>query len=524
VGDFTLQKRDLPLAKVELELAQHLANLRRVAPDSAKFVAQRMFGDTMVQGVGNKLAYADFAGRTRPGGVHVMVDGNDFGAINKQWGQSTGDDAIKAMGGALSRASRANRGKLFRVGGDEFRAHFDTPEQAHAFSRHARKELEALPPVQGVHHHSVSIGIAADPHGAEHALIAAKNAKKAAGYAPGHALTHAHSLLPGAAGPVPVVPRMPEVPVRPAAAAASPVQGPAFQAPLARSEFPELAEARLRKAQGDMLAKMSLIHTGPQPMPVWRVEDEDGHGPYRSGVMDGESFDDVRRPHPNGDFTPEEAKRNWTGEARYGFLAPEHAEAWFGPERLSALRARGFVIRRVMAQKVWNSKSGKQVMFEPHGGEPVSVPAPQVAAPPPRVSPKQTVRPAAPPPVAKSEPQVIVVQQPSPPANPYADMQDMAREELRAALKDMVEPLVKAIEVATSRPPAAAPEPSIIPVVVDTQVDKVAEAVVRSLAPVLQSLGRPRISGVEMVRDAEGRVVGMKPIEAPAAAAEPEKK
>jgi hypothetical protein len=115
-------------------------------------------------------------------------------------------------------------------------------------------------------------------------------------------------------------------------------------------------------------------------------------------------------------------------------------------------------------------------------------------------------------------PQVVVVQQPAAPAaplNPYADMQEMAREELRATLKDMVEPLVKAIEVATARPPAPAPEPSIIPVVVDTQADKVAEAVMKSLAPVLQNLGRPRLSGVEMVRDAEGRVIGMKPIEAP---------
>src|ERR1035437_7513847 len=97
MADFDIKKRLLPLSKVEPELAQHLAYLRRVAPESAKYLAQRLFGDSMVPGVGNKLAYEDFVGRQKPGGVHVMVDGNDFGSINKRFGQSTGDEAIKAM-------------------------------------------------------------------------------------------------------------------------------------------------------------------------------------------------------------------------------------------------------------------------------------------------------------------------------------------------------------------------------------------------------------------------------------------
>lgn len=386
MADFSLQKRLQPLSKVEPELAQHLAYLRRVAPDSAQYLAQRLFGDTMIPGVGNKLAFDDFVGRQRPG-VHVMVDANDFGAINKQWGQSTGDDAIKAMGGALSRASRSNRGKLFRVGGDEFRAHFDTPEQAHSFARQAHKELEDLPPVKGQHHHSVSIGFGQDPDQAEQALIEAKRAKQQAGYAPGHALTHAHSLLPGAAGAVAVTPRQPEVPIAPRPHAPSPVQGPAFQRPIAKMEMPELAQARLRKAEAELLQKMALIHSGPGPMPIWRIENEKGEGPYTgrvgvsgypypkepvvegSGTLGSPEDIDQRRPVPSNDFTFDEHAmlgRGHNKNLKFGFMSPEHAQTWFGNEALNLFRQKGFVLRQVPAQKVWRSNSGRQVMFEPH--------------------------------------------------------------------------------------------------------------------------------------------------------------
>ena len=506
MAEFTLQKRYMPLSKVEPDLAKHLAHLRQVAPESAKYLAQRLFGDTMVPGVGNKLAYEDFAGKSREGGVHVMVDGNDFGSINKRFGQSVGDEAIKAMGVALSRASRANRGKLFRVGGDEFRAYFDTPVQAHAFARHARKELEDLPPVQGLHHHSVSIGLAGTPEQAEQALIHAKDAKKAAGYAPGHALTHAHSLLPGAAGAVAMSPRQPEIPVNPPQAAASPVMGPAFQSPLGKSEplakmalihdneaapmyvyrvqtasgvgpyncdespakwsreaprrrpspfsdlegddlktfkgpqtghfafekpehaidwfgekmlnklhdagyalykvpakrvwrsksgrqvmyhrfnapftlhqklntlaKSELADeialaARMAKTE-EALSKMALIHSGPGPMPVWRIENQHGEGPY-SRRSDAPSRPSDVTPTPGNDFEPHEVEANSDGSLKFAFMSPEDAETWFGKQGLTSMRSRGFQLRQVLARKVYKSKSGRQVMFEPHDPRP----------------------------------------------------------------------------------------------------------------------------------------------------------
>jgi diguanylate cyclase (GGDEF)-like protein len=224
------------LWKIESELGRHLKLLRQVAPESAKVVARHLFIDTMVPGVGNKLAYTqDFLSRDRPG-VHVMIDFNDFGVVNKLWGQSVGDEAIQAMGGAISRASRSNSGKLYRVGGDEFRAHFDKPEQAHAFVRRMREELDQLPPIMGQHRHSVSVGLADSPDQAEQALIHAKNAKKAAGRPPGQAKNHAHSLLPGSAGPVPVgdEPEIPDSVKNQAPLLRSPIAGAGLLDPMVK--------------------------------------------------------------------------------------------------------------------------------------------------------------------------------------------------------------------------------------------------------------------------------------------------
>jgi GGDEF domain-containing protein len=179
------------------ELMMHLSKIRKISPESASILGKRIFTDTMVPHVGNKLAYEDFMSRPRKG-VHVMIDGNDFGAINKKWGQSMGDNAIKQMFGAVSQSSRTMRGKLFRVGGDEGRLHFETPEQAYSFVRDVRKNLENLPPIKGIHGHSLSIGIAETPERAEQALINAKNEKKAMNYPVGQAHTHVHSLLPSA--------------------------------------------------------------------------------------------------------------------------------------------------------------------------------------------------------------------------------------------------------------------------------------------------------------------------------------
>lgn len=298
MADFSVVVHEEPLAKVEPELYRHLASIRAASPDSAKYLAQRLFSDSMVKGVGNKLAYEDFLSR-KHGGVHVMIDANDFGNINKRWGQSVGDEAIKAMGAAISRASRAQRGKLFRVGGDEFRAHFESPEQAYAFARAARQELENLPPIHGEHFHSASIGFGHQPEHAEQALIHAKNAKKRAGYLPGQAQTHAHSLLKGSVGEVPVSTEPEGLP--PGLKSAVPPGTSPMQLPDASKPWPALSKSEA----------LTLIHDNPsRPVPVFFLANSAGLSPDGAAFLKFEDladwYGDLVAPRSYG-FTPRRA-------------------------------------------------------------------------------------------------------------------------------------------------------------------------------------------------------------------------
>lgn len=192
-------------------------------PHHAEALRNHAFKDPMTGNVmGNKFAYQDFLNRTQGrGGIHVVMDGNDFKSVNDKFGHETGDHAIKAMGGALrsamDEAVGQGEGKLFRVGGDEFAAHVPTHEHAARFARALRDKLEALTPIQGTHRLSMGLGFGADPHSADLALYEAKKQKyDPAGmagndsrkwvskFAPGAAPSFAHSLVPGFEGPVPL--------------------------------------------------------------------------------------------------------------------------------------------------------------------------------------------------------------------------------------------------------------------------------------------------------------------------------
>jgi GGDEF domain-containing protein len=208
-----MAKTEQIMAKVEPELAGALGKLRSAVSaghvDSSvlKIVNKQIFTDSMLRNVGNKRAYDDFLSRPRPG-VHIHLDGNDFGSINKMHNFDAGNQAIVAMGKAIRAAmdesvGRKN-GKLFRVGGDEFVAHVPTHEHAAAFARNLRSKLEAIPPVKGTHQLSVSMGFGPSKEHAEAALHDAKFAKTAAKYPLGKAKTHAASRVPGSEGPVPV--------------------------------------------------------------------------------------------------------------------------------------------------------------------------------------------------------------------------------------------------------------------------------------------------------------------------------
>ena len=212
----------MSLSKVEPHLEQALAGLRaavkagHVDPKHLRALQQELFTDSMVKGVGNKKAYADFLSRPKQG-VHIRMDGNDFGGINKLHGFETGNTAITSMGDAIRQAMNesvgAKHGKVFRIGGDEFHAFVPTHEHAALFARSVRNKLEQIPAVGGTHNLSLSLGFGHTPDHAELALINAKGAKKASGMKPGQAKTHAASQVPGFEGVIPTGPD--QLPLKP---------------------------------------------------------------------------------------------------------------------------------------------------------------------------------------------------------------------------------------------------------------------------------------------------------------------
>lgn len=186
-------------------LKQHVVD-GKVDPKVYDTIRQEVFKDSLTPALGNHRAHQDFLTRPRPG-IHVHLDANDFGGINKLHGHHVGNEAIKALAGGVVHAIGATVGeqnaKAFRVGGDEFRVHLPTHEAAAHFVHKLRDHLETIPPVGGTHHLSFSVGFGHTPEHAEAALLDAKAAKNAAGHKPGQATTYAASKVPGHEGLIP---------------------------------------------------------------------------------------------------------------------------------------------------------------------------------------------------------------------------------------------------------------------------------------------------------------------------------
>ena len=162
--------------------------------------------DPMTQ-MGNKYAFTQFRAKNKPG-VYISGDLTDFKAVNDTHGHDAGDEAIKAMGQAFrNAASRVGTIKSWRPGGDETAFYAPTYEDALTFVRHARSELDKLPPVNGVHKISGTFGIGHNFETADKALYEAKKGKidKQTGmraFPVGKVPHLAHSLYPGQEGPV----------------------------------------------------------------------------------------------------------------------------------------------------------------------------------------------------------------------------------------------------------------------------------------------------------------------------------
>ncbi len=203
------------LAKAAPEIREAMQNLAQQAkvgviePKHLDAIRRGLFTDRMTGNkMGNQAAYEDFEAGKPKGGVHIRMDANDFGSINKLHGFETGNEAIKSMGNAIREAADESIGqkktKLFRIGGDEFHLHAPDHASAARFARTLRSKLDSLAPAGGTHRFSMSLGFGHTPAHSEQALIQAKTAKKAANYPIGQAQTHVHSLVPGFEGPVPL--------------------------------------------------------------------------------------------------------------------------------------------------------------------------------------------------------------------------------------------------------------------------------------------------------------------------------
>ena len=215
IGQIKWHKGEGLLAKKEDEMNEDeaLQHIRaavaagHIHPSVERALTKTLYEDPMVEGMGNKKAATQFRSQNRPG-VYASIDANDFKHINDVHGHDAGDAAITSLGGALKHASaKVGTVKTFRAGGDEFFAYAPTHEDMAHFMHHAREHVNALPPINGVHKQSVSIGLGHNFETADKALNIAKQGKldpvsKQRVYKPGQVPNLGHSLYPQHEGPL----------------------------------------------------------------------------------------------------------------------------------------------------------------------------------------------------------------------------------------------------------------------------------------------------------------------------------
>lgn len=176
----------------------------RLRPEDADTLEHHLTMDTLIPGVRNRGAYQRHVRDFDNAGIHVHIDANDFGQINKLHGEQTGDAALQAIGRSIRGAALPLAGRVFRRGGDEFTAWFLRPEDAEVFAGKLKSALDDLDPAGGTHRHAVSVGIGRGRLQAEQALLRAKaqlgavdadTGHRQPNYTPGQAPTVVDSAL-----------------------------------------------------------------------------------------------------------------------------------------------------------------------------------------------------------------------------------------------------------------------------------------------------------------------------------------
>jgi GGDEF domain-containing protein len=207
--------RDLEKMDPEVERAHRSVAMAEkaghVERGTLEAIKRDAFRDKLVPSMGNVGAYNEFLKSPKAHkGVHIRIDINDFKlGFNTPFGWEQGTEAIKAFGEAVRHAADKHVGrkvsKVWHIGGDEF--HVFVPEIQHAarFARGLRMHLESLPPFHGQSQLSACMGFGETPAKADMAIDNfAKMHKRQEGRPPGQARTHAHSLVAGHEGPIPL--------------------------------------------------------------------------------------------------------------------------------------------------------------------------------------------------------------------------------------------------------------------------------------------------------------------------------
>lgn len=122
-------------------------NTQGLQPDEAQKLSdlleedrnQAKVGPRDLPGVLSKAAYQDLHAQGQLKPIQVYSDLDNFKRINDTFGHSTGDQAILAYGKALNK--HFGQGNVFHMGGDEFVAHADTPEQADQLMQKVRDDM-----------------------------------------------------------------------------------------------------------------------------------------------------------------------------------------------------------------------------------------------------------------------------------------------------------------------------------------------------------------------------------------------
>lgn len=160
---------------MSLDLESLLERIRsgQLSPSEHDSLERHLTQDSMVAGARNRAALGIHLRHYGNAGVYVHVDLNDFGRLNKEYGEDTGDQAIRAAGDIMARAAKPRAGRFFRKGGDEFLAWFLREEDAELFAADVKRELAAYGKV-GNQALSASIGIGRGRLQAEEAMRRAK--------------------------------------------------------------------------------------------------------------------------------------------------------------------------------------------------------------------------------------------------------------------------------------------------------------------------------------------------------------